>query len=68
MPPRCSPGNGGEHGLAAALQAGQGVLQVEDKAAQLFAHAAVAVVGNLRGQAHHQLQVDTGAEQFAFAS
>ena len=52
--------DGGEHGLAAALQAGEGVLQVEDEAAQLFAHAAFAVVGDVGAQAHHHLQIDTG--------
>jgi hypothetical protein len=58
--------DGGQHRLAAALQAGEGVLQVQDEAAQLFAHAGLAVVGNLLAQAHHHLQVDARREVPAF--
>jgi hypothetical protein len=50
--------DGGQHGLAAALQAGEGVLHVEDDAAQLFAHAASQSSAIWLAQAHHHLQVD----------
>ena len=59
--------DGGQHGLAAALQAGQRVLHVQDHAAQRLARAAVAVVLDLRAYAHHHLQVDARTEQLALA-
>jgi hypothetical protein len=59
--------HGGQHRLAAALQAGQRVLQVEDEAAQLLARAAVAVVVQRRHQLAEHLQVDAGGEVPALA-
>ena len=58
--------DGGQHRLAAALQAGEGVLHVQNDAAQRLAGAGIAVVLDLRAQAHHHLQVDAGTEQFSF--
>jgi hypothetical protein len=59
--------HGRQHRLAAALQAGQRILQIENHAAQVFARAAVALVAHLRAYAHHHLQVDAGGEGLALA-
>ena len=54
--------DGGEHRLAAAFDAGERVLQVEDQVAQVLARARLAGVLHQRQDAHHHLQVDAGAE------
>jgi hypothetical protein len=61
-PPKAITVDRRQHRLAAALDACERILQVEDQAAQLLPHPAVALIGDLLAYAAEQFEVDAGGE------